>query len=338
MSLISDSSHNNKLDKLNINIRTKFIVGNNILERNTNNSVNDDINNGIISEKEYYLNNKLVNKEKIFDSRIEYTFISKEIEEQDYRCPNCGMNSKLKDVKDGCPYCGSFYNIDYIDKDLGSKYHYDLVLRNNIYRVITGIIDIIISLILAYLFIKNTSRTFNNIDIIKVLVYGFILSLVLYYFFYIIDGYIILGPIKRYKERLNKKQIDFWNRTNIDKKVFFNNLNYEVRNKYYGNGDIIDYDVIDYDDFSEYTKDNKLFVKVKAYVRLVYFKNGKISSKLLNEEYILKRHDQGTLDLKSGTNLLQCHNCGASIDVKDKQCNYCGSEIKYLQEWIMVDK
>ena len=336
MALISDSLHNEKLDKLNINIRTKYIVGNTILERNTNNSVNDDISNGVISEKEYYLNNKLVNKEKIFDSRIEYTFISKEIEDKDFKCPNCGMESKLKDVKDGCPYCGTFYNIDYIDKDLGSKYHYDLVLRSNKYRIITGIIDLIISLLLALLFIKTTSRTFNNIDIIKVFVYGSILSLILYYFFYIIDGYVVLGPIKRYKERLNKKQIDFWNRTNIDKKVFFNNLNYELRNKYYSDDSVIDYDIIDYDDFSEYTKDNILYVKVKAYVRVVYYSNGKISSKFLNEEYVLKRHDQGTLDLKGGTNILQCHNCGASIDVKDKKCNYCGSEIKYLQEWIMM--
>ena len=338
MSLITDIDHINKLDKLNINIRTKYIVGNKILERNTNNSVNDDIVNGIIDEKEYYLNNKLVNKEDVFDSRIEYSFITNNIEDEDYKCPNCGMVSKIKDVKEGCPYCGSFYNIDYVDKDLGSKYHYDLVLRSNAYRIITGITDLLISFLVGYFFIKGTSRTFNNIDIIKVFVYGFILSLVLYYFFYSIDGYIVLGPIKWYKNKLNKKQMDFWNRTKIDKKVFFNNLNFEIRNKYYGDGNIIDYDIIDYDSFNDFTKDNILYVKVNAYVRLVYYKNGKISSKLLNEEYILKRHNQDTLDLKGGINVLQCHNCGASIDVRDKKCNYCNSEIKYLQEWIMVDK
>ena len=35
--------------------------------------------------------------------------------------------------------------------------------------------------------------------------------------------------------------MDFWERTKIDKKVFFNNLNFEVRNKYYSKSDIVGY-------------------------------------------------------------------------------------------------
>ena len=335
MTMISDISHINKLREKDINIKTKYIVGHDILERNSDNSSNDDIDKGIILEKEYYYKNKLVHKENIFDSRMEYSFISKNLENTDYRCPNCGMESKLKDIKDGCPYCGTYYNIDYYDKDLGSKYHYDLVLRNNTYRIITGIVDLIISIILCFIFIKLTSRTFNSYDIAKVFIYGIILSLILYYFFYIIDGYVILGPIKRYKERLNKEQMEFWNRTKIDKKKFYNNFNYELRNKYYKDGNIIDYDIIDYIDFKEYTKNDKYYVKVKVDIRIVYFNNGKINSRYSKEEYILRRNSNDTIELKGGTNIIQCHNCGSSIDVRDNKCNYCGSEIKYLQEWIM---
>ena len=80
-----------------------------------------------------------------------------------------------------------------------------------------------------------TSRTFNIYDISKILIYGIILSLILYYFFYILDAYIVLGPIRRYKDKQNKKQMEFWERTHIDKKTFFNNLNYEIRNNYYNN-------------------------------------------------------------------------------------------------------
>ena len=108
------------------------------------------------------------------------------MQDEDYTCPNCGMQSKLKDFIDGCPYCRTYYNIDYTDKDLGSKYHYDRVLRNNSYRIITGIVDLIISIIVCFFFIKNTSRTFNAVDVSKVFIYGFILSLILYYFFYIL--------------------------------------------------------------------------------------------------------------------------------------------------------
>ena len=273
MALISDDFHKQKLDKYKINIKTKYYVGNKICERNTDNSINDDINNGIRCEKNYFINNKLVHTEKIFDSRIEYTYISKAMENKNYICNNCGMEGQLKDFVDGCPYCKTYYNIDYTDKDLGSKYHYDRVLKSNKYKLVTGIIDLIISLILSYLFIKITSRTFNSIDIIKIFIYGFILSAILYYLFYIIDGYIILGPIKRYKDKQNNKQINFWNRVKIDKKKFFNNLNYEVRKYYYSKTDIIDFDVLDYIEFKDYYKDNNQYINVTAEVRIILYNN-----------------------------------------------------------------
>lgn len=335
MPLVSENSHKNKLKDYKINIKTKYIVGNKILERNTNDSVNDDITSGIRCAKEYYIGNTLVHKEKEFDSRIEYTFISKDMENEDYKCPNCGMKSKVKDFVDGCPYCKTYYNIDYTDKDLGSKYHYDRVLRNNTYRIVTGIIDLIVSIILCFIFIKVSSRSFNGVDIAKVFIYGIILSLILYYFFYMLDAYIVLGPIKRYKDRQNQKQIDFWNKTQIDKKSFFNNLNYEVRKYYYSNSNIIDFDIIDYIDFSSFKKKEDEYVKVLAEVRIVYYENGKIFSKYNKEEYVFRKNKNGSLEIKGGTNYIKCHNCGASIDVTQGKCSYCNSEIKYLQDWIL---
>lgn len=337
MSLVSDTFHDKKLKKYNINIKTKYIVGNNILERNTNGIVNDDIKNGVRCEKDYYIGNKLLKTEKLFDTRIEYTFISKEEENKDFSCPNCGMPGKVKNFIDGCPYCRSKYNIDYTDKDLGSKYHYDRVLRNTSYRIITAFIDLIVSLFLTYIFISTTSRTFNEYDIAKIFVYGGILSLILYYFFYILDAYIILGPIKAYKDAQNQKQIEFWNRTEIDKKVFFNNLNYEVRKKYYKQDDIIDYDVLDYIDFKESTVNNKLVVEVTAEVRIVYYKNNKIVSKYCDDKYVLERHEKGTIEVHDGINMIKCHNCGGLIDVTKDSCSYCRKPIKYLQEWIMIN-
>ena len=335
MPLISENYHNKKLKEYGINIKTKYIVGNKILERNTDNSINDDITSGIRCGKEYYLNNRLVHTEKEFDSRIEYTFISKEMEEKDYECPNCGMTSKLKDFIDGCPYCHTYYNIDYTDKDLGSKYHYDSVLRSNVYRIVTAIVDLIISIIISFFFIKFTSRTFNSVDVSKVFIYGVILALVLYYFFYLIDAYVILGPIKQYKEQQNKKQIEFWEKTKIDKKSFYNNLNYEVRKYYYSKANIIDFDIIDYTNFRDYTKDKNYYVEVEVDVRVVYFENGKIKSKYQKDSFAMKKNVNGKLELKDGVNIIKCHNCGASIDANSKECSYCHSEIKYLQDWIL---
>lgn len=333
MPLISDNFQKKKLKEFGINIKTKYIVGNKIYERNSNDSHNDNITSGIRCEKDYYIDNKLVHKETEFDSRIEYTFISN-IENKKYKCPNCGMQSKLTDFVDGCPYCNTYYNIDYTDKDLGSKYHYDLVLKSNLYRVITGIIDLIISIILSFIFIKTTSRTFNQIDIIKVFIYGFILSLVLYYLFYIVDAYIILKPIKIYKNKENQKQIDFWNRTKIDKKTFFNNLNYELEKYYYSKENIIDFDILDYLKFNDFTIKNTKYVKVLVMIRIVTYDN-KIKSKIIKQEFIFRKNQNDKLVLNEGVNLIKCHNCGASIDATKTECSYCHSKINYLQEWIL---
>ena len=338
MALISDNYHSKKLKNYGLNIKTKYIVGNEVLERNTDNTKNDDIDNGIRCKKEYYLNNKLVHEETLFDSRIEYTFISKNMENKENTCPNCGMHSKLKDFVEGCPYCHTYYNLDYTDKDLGSKYHYDQVLRSNTYRIITGIIDIIISLILSYIYIKTTSRTFNNYDISKIFIYALILSSVLYYFFYIIDAYIVLTPIKNYKDKENKKQQEFWNRTQIDKKKFFNNLNYEVRKYYYNQENIIDYDVIDYLKFNDFQKEDTLYVEVTAEIRLIYFINNKIKSKITKQTYLLKQNEGNKVTLKDGANIIKCHNCGASIDITQEECSYCHTKTKYLQEWTLITK
>ncbi len=335
MALISDNTKSKKLQDLHINIKTKYIVGNKILERNSNDSYNDDIKNGIRCEKEYYLDNKLIHSEKIFDSRIEYTFISKNQENTEYTCPNCGMHAKLHDFIDGCPYCKTYYNLDYTEKDLGSKYHYDRVIRSSKYRVITAIIDVILSLIISYIFIKCTSRTFNSYDISKIFIYGIILSLILYYFFYVIDGYIILGPIKKYKDGQNQKQINFWNRTKIDKKKFFNNINYEVANMYYNDPEIIDFDIIDFDSFEDYKLNKDLYVKVKAYVRIIRYKNCKITKSYVVDTYNMKKNNSEILEIKNGVNIINCLNCGASIDITKGKCEFCGTTIPCLQEWII---
>ena len=336
MSLVSDTFHKKKLKDFGINIKTKYIVGNKIFERNTDNSLtNDDITAGIRCEKDYYLGTNLIHKETEFDSRIEYTFISKDMENKNYKCQNCGMESKIKDFIDGCPYCRTYYNIDYTEKDLGSKYHYDRVLRSNTYRLITGIITLIISMILSFLFIKTTSRTFNSIDFSKVFIYGLILSFILYYFFYLLDDYIVLGPIKRYKDKQNEKQIAFWKKIQADKKIFFNNLNYELRKYYYSKEDIIDFDIIDYLNFSDYLKQDIQYIKVIAEVRLIHYNQGKIKSKISKEEYLLRKNSHEKLLLKEGTNLIKCSNCGASINVTEEACPYCHSEISYFQDWIL---
>ena len=84
MPLISNTNQK-KLEKLNINIKTKYIVNKNILERNTDNSKNDNIKDGIRCEKDYFYNNKLLYIEKNFDTRMQYSYIQSEDNDKDYK-------------------------------------------------------------------------------------------------------------------------------------------------------------------------------------------------------------------------------------------------------------
>ena len=106
---------------------------------------------------------------------------------------------------------------------------------------------------------------------------------------------------------------------------------------YYSENNIIDFDILDYLEFNSFTKDDIQFVKVLAEVRIVIFANGKITAKITKEEYLLKKNEVPKLILREDVNMIKCHNCGASIDVTNKLCPYCHTEIKYLQEWILVD-
>jgi len=338
MAFVSDDFHAKRLNQNGINIKTKFIEGNSIKERNSDGSKIDDINKGIVCGKEYYVNNTLKHKERQFDSRIEYTYVAHDELEKDHKCPNCGMEGKVKDFLDGCPYCGSHYNIEYTDKDLGSKYHYDRVLRNTTYRIVVGVIDLIISTIICFIWIKNTSRTFNVVDVSKVFIYGLILAMILYYFFYLLDAYVILGPIKRYKDRQNKKQMEFWEKTGLDKKEFYNNLNYEIGKYYYNKDNVVDYDIMDYLDFTSFNHDDCYYIKVVVDVRVVTYEHGKIVSKYVDEDFTMYQNKNDTIELKAGGNMIVCPNCGATIDVNSSKCEYCETPIKYLQKWILDKK
>ncbi len=332
MPFVSETFHMRRLAESGVHIKTTYIADGALRCRDTDGSVQDDVIRGIRCRKEYFLKGKPVHVEKIFDSRIEYTYVSGLDGETPHTCENCGFTGKIKDFADGCPYCNAASNIDYADKDLGSKHHYDLMLKNPIYRIITAVVDYVVSLLLTWGFIASTSRTFNGYDITKIFLYGTILALILYYFFYLCDGYVVLGPIRRYKEAQNRKQQEFWTRTGFDKKRFYNNLNSEAARRYYSEPDIIDYDIIDYTGLQEWEQDGVTRVDAELRVRLVYLHNGKIHSHYQKDTFTLRKNEKA-ITLGAGIHVIKCSNCNANIDLTKGVCEYCGAKIEPLQEW-----
>lgn len=338
--MLTEKSQKERLKKYNLNIKTKFKAEDKVLERNTDDSKNDNVEEGIILEKDYYYKGQLLKKENIFDSRILYSYIFNSTE--NITCKNCGMIGKVTEFIEGCPYCGTNYNIDFSDKELGSKHYYDLVVKDRSYIKKTFIVDLIFSFIISLTYILTTSRTFYFFDFLKVIGLTFLISFLLFYFFYYLDAIAILPSVRRKKEVLNEKQREFWSRmklNGIDKNKFYNNLNYDLRKYYYSNKfpNVIDYDIIDYNAFSEEKDEEILYVKVNLDIRIVSFQNNKISSKLETNTYKFKRV---SLDKKltGNINTIKCQNCGASIDVTKNKCDYCGKEFNYYQEWYLIEE
>ncbi len=338
--MLTEKLHEKRLDNFGINIKTKYKSLDKVLERNSDGSKNDNIPEGVRIRKDYYYKGMVGHKETTFDSRILYKFeFNHEGKEQ--KCPNCGSIGTIDEFSNGCPYCGTHYNLDYDDKDLGSKYYYDYTMKSNTYKIVTLVIDVIVSFFISLMFILETSRTFTIFDMGKVLLGTLLIGAILFFVFYYLDAAIVFSFIKAKKEKLNQEQRDFWNRMNslgITKTTFYNNLNYDFRNLYYGDKypDVIDYDIIDYNSFKESEDDKGFYIIVNLDIRLVEFKNGKFSSKLDSKTYTFKR---AKIDKKldKGVNIIQCHNCGASIDASKGECEYCGTKNNYLQEWYLID-
>ena len=334
--MVVEQSQKERLDKYGINIKTKYQNGNKVSERNTDNSICENIHNGIILEKNY-IKNSLIKKETIFDSRITYTYEFNESKE--LVCSNCGAISNIDDNTDYCPYCKSNFNIEYTNKNLGSKYYYDLVTKNKSYIFITYIFDFIISLILTSLYIVNTSRTLYFFDMMKIVIGTLLISLILFYFFYYIDAMILLPWIRRKKEKQNNKQKLFWEKMKekgYDKTIFFNNFIFELRELYFSNKyiSIIDFDILDYEDFKFKEEKEKTYVDVRIEIRIVNYIDGKIKSKKIKKSYRMISVNQER-ELKPGKNEIKCHNCNSSIDVRNTKCKYCGTKNNYYQTWYL---
>lgn len=333
MALISKKSYFEKLKDNNIKVITKYKVGNNIISCD-NEKINEDVVSGIRLEKEYYKNGYFIGKIFDFDSSIEYTMVNPKLDNKE--CPNCGMKMNENEYDTSCPYCHTYFNLDFKDKALGNKSTYNYVVHSKLYRLIALLIDILIVFPLVFLYIKNTSRTFNEFDFLKIGVFTTLLVIIFYLIFYVVDFYVVLGPLKRRKTIENAKIKEFWNKTRIDRVKFFNNVAYELENYYFRDDfkDIIDFDIVDYNNFRLEKNEKQEIVYVDILIRFIRLKGNKIKEKYVKKEYKFRRANKDNIG-NNNSSIVMCRNCGASLDITKNECEYCGTKYNYLQEWYL---
>lgn len=254
------------------------------------------------------------------------------------------MHGKGRDFVDGCPYCRSIYTVDYSDKNVGAKLHYNYVMKDNKYKVRTFLIDFAFCLILSSIYYVSTGRTFTIFDILKILGLALVFSLILFYAFYMLDSYIVTQRVIKEKEKQHQKQIKFWNDMsgyNISKQKFFNNLNSELNNLFYDdsvqkNKNVIDFDILEYEDYDYFFDEkNRINIKVKLNIRIIEYNLNHIESNIREMNLVLVQNE--ILEKEKGIYMVRCHGCGASLDIMKKECEYCGCKIHYLQSWYIKD-
>ncbi|MBR2202532.1 MAG: hypothetical protein IJ894_17675 [Bacteroidales bacterium] len=329
---LSEKKYLKRLKEFGMSLVTTYKSGNDIIEKNSFETLRTNIVNGIRLEKNYLRGGTSVYKLHNFDPRIKYTFVNASTAR---KCPNCGAD--IDQASGECPYCGTAYNMDYESKSLGAKYHTDLVMNTTTYKTVAWILSFATAFIISYIYIRTTGRTFNGWDMTKVLAGTALFGLAFYYVFYYLDSFFILLPIKMYKERINAAQEKFWaqNGNEINKDVFFTNLNYELQ-KYYFEGDktrnVLDFDFVDY---TTITRDGDI-VEIEILVREVYITGGKVKCRQVSQKIRLKRAKiEHRLENVGGV-ALRCRNCGTSMDAFAQVCPSCGTRHNYLQEWYMI--
>ena len=101
MAFISETLQMRRLTESGVNIKTTYIVDGTLRYRSTDGTCQDDVHSGIRCRKEYFRQGKLLHTEKIFDSRMEYTYVSGMDEEAQHTCENCGFTGKVKEFVNG---------------------------------------------------------------------------------------------------------------------------------------------------------------------------------------------------------------------------------------------
>ena len=338
MSLISEENHNKVLSKYNINIKTIYRDIDKMVETNSDKSKNDVLTKAMKTEKNYFIADKKVKKLFGLDSRIEYSNINNQVKKNTYECPNCRMTSYVEGVLDACPFCGVHTNIDYVNKDISNKATYELSKANKNCVIYTTIASIIIALIIGIIFYINTGKLYA----IKSLYIGGAAFITVFIVLYLIVALIFLLPKKLKKDKIIKNDDSVWE--GLDKKkisytTFYNNLQYELDKYYYVDNkiSIIDYDIIDYYNFKLVEDASSLYLSMDLIIREIYLDKGKIKpvTKVLKATF--KRNNKPiVIDDDGKIHKINCHNCGASIDITANNCGYCDTPNNYNQEWYLL--
>ena len=336
--------HDERLRAKDIIVQTEYQDQGRLKIRRSDRKVEDDVVSGVILDKKYYLRQALRHQETEFNPGILYSFVFPTLDGGLVLCPNCGGVGEAKGFSDGCPYCGSYYNLEYDAEDRGSRSHSDYVNYTKD-RVLPMVLSILTCVAVVLLITLTSGRTLRPFDFIKGLAAGFLGGAALGF------GWIYLrskGGItdadrqKKARQECELQQLkECLKAAGSSMSEYTNSLVYELEAYFYGdrqeNADVIDFDLLDYLSYS--VSDDvaaPLQVDAKVLVRVVRFRSGRLRKEEQILSAALQRNESKHQHLKPGTNFRSCPNCGASLDITQTHCSFCGASIKNESPFLLI--
>jgi hypothetical protein len=288
----------------------------------------------------------------------------------DIDCPNCGRRIAHKTIEEGCPHCGTHFNVEDIYPKINNYYFlYDLSISKKEsksgwmkWAIMTG------TFFFIYLFVRDLrSRVSLLISILNSVAAGIIGGAVLGYFFHSISLLVNLfseagkslglltkttiNPRKTAHDKMKHAGYHFSYDYFVSKVIYFNKMILFAQKPdklafvksgavYQDFSNIVDCQyrgAISIDSITINT--GTAYINTTCYMECFSDVNGKICRE--NEEFsmVLSKKIDGTINYRYSIDDVKCLGCGGSFDAfLNKKCSYCGREYSSeADDWYVLE-
>ena len=284
-------------------------------------------------------------------------------------CPGCGNSARKSKMREGCPYCGTVFEVEDAWPVFSCWYDVrSIVERGRLIPDLKRNLTILFGISMTVSFVLYLLN-FSDMDmpwrILAALFAAAFSSAGIVFVAYMLNSLFLLFQLmkeagrslpllkgiktgKKLEEKMKEYEPDFsfsyfeGRVLSLLRMIAFSEKRDEL-SVYEGEEDLsfLD-DLIDMQyrgalqllDFME--KDNVLHVKVRAFMDDLHY-NGRIFRKDEDLIVTLEKDVDPTFDPGFSLNKVECRNCGASFDaLHRKKCPYCGSEYKLIHDDWMI--
>ncbi len=342
MTIQSERPQAKRLNRVGMRILTTFWAEHSIRRRASDGSVHDDIADGVIMDKQYFRNGKLIHREKDFNPLMQYSFVVNGELEKTVSCPNCGWKGKGADFTDGCPYCGAYYGISYTDRQAASMRYAEKKAKEPGRFLIPLLLILGACIGISLVIVLGTGRTSGLFDWLKGIAFGAPVGLGLFYVYYLKNIHTITqkmeenyrrqsAMLRSFEEELKKKGISL--------SRFFTGLNTELAARIFDDAsdetrEIVDWDILDYNDCRADRADS---VDIAMTMRILRLRNGHLHSEEKRVSAALKVNPVQEDSGRGETPSAHCYRCGSAVDLTGRTCGYCGAPIRYKQPLYLTE-